>query len=332
MLIVSLLPCLLSLSQDTVVVVEKSIKVAAMSSMTEYYGFAEGDKVVFNFWVEKGKELKDIIISEYPNSVKYAGHTVERIDNKVLEISRKSVYKLEYANSAILPRVLTIRIQRIPRSAVTRNFNTNIKWVDRVDTTYQSHQTGYHLKADTSFKEVLNTIVQVNSKSSADNTHRKLVDFTLPAGTIRWTYWIGVGDKALQLYEQDQKSMHALDVKPPTTEPLAYVALGLAPMTQLKVGENIRYFFISKMEETQKFMNGAGFGQFRQGDMVADFGLMNYSNKNDQKYYIGLSNDNPSQALQVHIKILAMVVMKDYETKGESVPILNSLRVPMHEN
>ena len=66
--------------------------------------------------------------------------------------------------------------------------------------------------------------------------------------------------------------------------------------------------------------------------MVADFGLMNYSNKNDQKYYIGLSNDNPSQALQVHIKILAMVVMKDYETKGESVPILNSLRVPMHEN
>ena len=68
MLIVSLLPCLLSLSQDTVVVVEKSIKVAAMSSMTEYYGFAEGDKVVFNFWVEKGKELKDIIISEYPSA------------------------------------------------------------------------------------------------------------------------------------------------------------------------------------------------------------------------------------------------------------------------
>ena len=51
--------------QDTVVVVEKSIRIASLTPVAEYYGFAKGDKVIFNFWVEKGKELKDITVTEW---------------------------------------------------------------------------------------------------------------------------------------------------------------------------------------------------------------------------------------------------------------------------
>jgi hypothetical protein len=65
--------------------------------------------------------------------------------------------------------------------------------------------------------------------------------------------------------------------------------------------------------------------------MVTDFGLMNYATKSSQKYFIGLTNENTTQAMDVHIKILAAVVEKGFETKGEAVPILSTSRVPVHE-
>ncbi|HET9431119.1 MAG TPA: hypothetical protein VFO70_08080 [Chitinophagaceae bacterium] len=321
-----------SIAQDTVSVVEKSIKVAAMSPLTEYYGFAAGDKVIFDFWVEKGKEIKDLSISEYPNSVKFAQHTVEKIENKILEIPRNGIYKFEYYNSTILPRIINIRIQRIPHSPATKTFNTNVKWVDRVDTARHQQDADYQLRSDTSFREVLQTTIKVNQKTSADNTHRSVVEFTLPANTVRWAYWIGVGEAGKKSFEEDQKKYSGQGIQVFNSgSPLAGVLMGSTGMTQIKVGENIRYFFISKPEETQKFLAGAGFGQFKQGDMVADYALMNYSNKNPQKYYLGLSNNSQVQPVEVGIRIVAIVVEKSYETKKENVEVLSTQRVPVHE-
>lgn len=301
-----------------------------MAPLTEYFGFAAGDKIIYNFWVENGKELKDLTISEFPNSVKFAQHSVEKIQNKVIEISKNSIYKFEYFNAHFLPRVINIKIQRLPRDLSTKSFNTNVKWITRTDTTFHQEETGYALTTDTSFEEVLNTKIKVNPKASTDNTHRSLIDFTLPANTLRWSYWIGVGEKALQLYEVD-KQKASTELNPAFKNPLEAVAMGVKGMTQLKVGDNIRYFFISKPEETQKFINGAGFGQFKNGDAVADFALMNFSNKNSQKYYLGLSNESTALALEVNVRILALVVKKEYEGKREAVPVLSTNKVPVHE-
>jgi hypothetical protein len=327
---VFIIPFLPVSGQDTIAVVEKSIKIPALAPLTEYYGFAQGDKVIINISVEKGKDLKDFTMWEYPNTVKFAEHSFENV-KKVLDISRNSIYRVEYNNTNIMPRVVNIKIQRIPRDASTRAFNTGVKWVDKVDTSYRNQETDYHFKADTSFVEVFNSTVKVNARSSADNTHRTLVEFSLPANTLRWVYWIGVGSKGMELFNEDQKKFASQIGEKSNGNPLMGVARGNNPMTQVKVGDNIRYFFISKPEETQKFLNGAGFGQFRQGDMVTDYGLMNYATKNSQKYFIGLSNENTSQSMDVHIKILAAVVEKGFETKGEAVPILSTSRVPVHE-
>jgi hypothetical protein len=317
-------------SQDTVTVVEKTIRIASLTPINEYYGFAKGDKVIFNFWVEKGKELKDITVSEYPNSVKFAEHTIEKIENKILEIPRNGIYRIEYNNSNILPRVVNVRIQRIPSDPSLRAFNTGVKWVEKVDTSFRSQQTNYELKSDTSFQVVLDTIIHVNAKKSTDNLHRTIVDFFLPPSTIRWAYWMGVGDKGVSSYEEDRQKFTDKADMAGSPDPLKGVALGLTRMTQVSVGDRIRYFFISKPEETTKFLNGTSFGQFRQGEMVTDFGLMNYPNKNMQQYYIGLSNDNTVQAMAVRIKILAVVVVKEYEAKGENVPTYITSRVPVH--
>jgi len=328
LLIAALASFLLKTSaQDTVEIVEKTIKVPALSSTTEYFGFAAGDRVIINCWVEKGKELKSISFTEYPGTTRFAQHEFERIEDKVLVIERNSIFKVEYSNAHFMPRIVQVRLQRIPRDASTLRFNTGVQWVDRVDTIYQSQETGYNIRSDTTFLEVLNTTARVNSRTSADNTHRTLIDFTLPAGTVRWSYWIGVGEEGLKLYGHDEQKYSAAGGN--AVHPLREVILGLHGMTQVKVGDNIRYFFISKQEETEKFLKGAGFGQFRQGDMVADYGLMNYANKNDQKYFIGLSNDSP-QSRDVHVKIMAMVVVRNVETTGEKISTYNNSRVPVH--
>lgn len=326
-----ILPTVPSFSQDTVTVVEKSIKIPALSPLTEYYGFADGDKVIFNIWVEKGKELKDLTISEYPNTVRFAEHTVEKFENKVLQVSRNGIYRIDYNNSNIMPRIVNIRIQRIPKDASTRSFNTGVKWVARVDTSIRSQETDYQLKSDTSYHIMLDTVIKINAKTSADNLHRTLISFNLPANTLRWVYWIGAGETAIKTFELDKQRFSDKQVQAGSPDLLRGVAMGLTSMTQIKVGENIRYFFISKLEETKKFLVGAGFGQFRQGEMVTDYGVMNYPNKNPQQYYIGFSNDNPAQPVSVVVKILAVVVVKGYEAKGENIAVYSTSTVPVHE-
>ena len=105
-----ILTSLYSIGQDTIDVVEKTIKVGGLSKETEYYGFADGDKVIFNLTVENRKDIKDITISEYPNNVKFADHTSEKVQNKVLNISRNAVYVFEYYNSNLSGRTINIKI------------------------------------------------------------------------------------------------------------------------------------------------------------------------------------------------------------------------------
>ncbi len=121
-------------AQDTLEVVDKKIKIDGVGTVKEYYGFADGDKVIFSLTVEGKKELKDITISEYPNNVKFADHKTDKIENKMLKISGNSVYSFEYYNSNLSGRTVAIKIQRIPKSEQTKFFNTNVKWVNKVDT------------------------------------------------------------------------------------------------------------------------------------------------------------------------------------------------------
>ena len=65
-------------------VAELTIKVGAMGSEELFYGFAEGDQIVFNFEELKGKELKELEIIELPSSSKFMDYkTTKIVDKKV---------------------------------------------------------------------------------------------------------------------------------------------------------------------------------------------------------------------------------------------------------
>jgi len=254
------------------------------------------------------------------------------LDKKVLEIPRKGIYKFDYYNSYILPRTVNIKIQRIPKDKTTRSFNTNVKWIDKVDTTYPAQQETYTLGADTTFEEVINTKVKINSPAITNNSDRTTLEFVLPANTLKWVYWIGTGDVSEKTFESDSKKFVDGGTKlQGTVNPLAGFALGLSTMTSLIEGNNIHYYFISSDEETQKFINSVSFKCFKKGAAVVDFALMNYANKNPQKYYLALRNDNTTQNAEVSVKILAIVVNSKYKAVTERVPTYTTHKIPVNE-
>lgn len=320
-----------SYAQDTIDVVEKTIKVGSLAKITEYYGFAEGDKLIFNLEVENRKDIKDVTISEYPNSVKFADHSIGKVPNKVLNVSRKGIYVFEYYNSNISGRTVKIKIQRIPKSESTKDFNTNIKWVTKVDTLYTAKENTYLISSDTSVFNVMDSRVRVSSMTNS-NGNKTITDFTIPANTIKWTYWIGVGNEGEAAFKQDQLRFSKMGSEIlGSINPLVGFAYELISLTHANLGENVRYYFLPTIDDVQKFNNGQPFMQFKSGNVITDFGLMNYTAKNNERYYIGFENDNTIQGIDVNVKIIAIVVNNKYNTVTEKVPNYVNKSIPEME-
>lgn len=321
----------ISYAQDTIDVVEKTIKVGSLSKITEYYGFAEGDKLIFNLEVENRKDIKDVTISEYPHSVKFADHSVGKMPNKVLNVSRRGIYVFEYYNSNISGRTVKIKIQRIPKSISTKDFNTNIKWVTKVDTVYAAKENTYLINSDTSVINVMDSRVRVNSITNS-NGNKTSIDFTIPANTIKWTYWIGVGNEGQAAFRDDQLKFSKMgaDILG-SMNPLVGLCFGMFTMTHANLGENVKYYFLPTPDDVQKFYSGQTFMQFKNGNIITDFGLLNYATKGNEKYFIGFENDNAIQGIDVNVKIIAIVVNNKYSTITEKVPNYVNKSIPEFE-
>ena len=70
------------LSQQVIDVTEQTIKVGAMKTEEMYFGFAEGDQVIFNFTEADKKELKEIEITEWPNTSKFSDYKTWKVENR----------------------------------------------------------------------------------------------------------------------------------------------------------------------------------------------------------------------------------------------------------
>lgn len=331
-----LLLCVLSLNalaQNEVDVADITLKVGGLATEELMYGFAEGDKVIFTMTETDGKELKEVSIEEYPNTIKYQNRATAKIENKILNVSRKGIFKFSFYNSNVKGRVINIVLKRIPLNAETANFNTKVVWRDVIDTAYRAEQNQYLIKSDTSFVEVINTTSTVHSELNSKG-NKTLVDFTLPANTVKWAFWIGVGQEAKKAYQKDVQALSStVGEFAGMTNPLAGLLIGILPaLTKTSNGENVMYRFMDGYENAQKFANNQQYLQFKQGNVVSDYCNMPlYKSQLGRKLYIGLINDNTMQPIDVTTKITAMVVKNQYETRTDKVPVITNKRKPFIE-
>lgn len=322
---------------EPVDVAELTLKVGGMKTEEIYYGFAEGDQIIFNFKEVKGKALKEIKIIELPTNSKFMNYKSGSITDKKIKVNKKSVYKFSFINSAISGRICKINIQRIPKSEDLIPFNTDWEWKTLYDTTYVSYTEDSLVGYDTlNYKEKVKELVKTEKIDDMimDKTQRVHSYFNenssytylrvdLPQNkkepyreekVIAWAYWIGVGEEASQAYAENVKSVGKIAAGLASTfgTPLAGVAVGaVTELLTPKTGEDVQYAFLDDFQNVQTYVAGQTYYQFDQGKGIAAYGKN--SSRLQGTFYIGLYNDNYNTGVDANVKIVVIKEIKTYE-------------------
>jgi hypothetical protein len=362
-----LMPSLCVYGQALIDVTEQTIKIASNVEEVLYYGFAEGDQIVFSFSEANGKELKEVEILEFPTSFKFSDFKTASIENKVIQVNKAAIYKFRFFNGHVISgRICKVKIQRIPANEQTRNFNTNVNWITRQDTSWNTftkdiivgYDTSYVqktkkeiIKIDTIITELFNKNERVHSATAMGKTAYSYITVNLPENSyspnksnpyqskevLAWSYWIGVGQKATAEYEKANSSLtDGIAVLGTLTGygALATLAVsGISMFATPSVGDNVQYKFT-------KYQNGQP-TVFDSGNGISGIG------RNDNflqgGFTIELYNDNIRDGIDVTVKVIAVQLAKVWEDKQYTEqnvtprlekkifnePIITTTKVPM---
>lgn len=336
-------------TQAAVDVADITLRIGSKSEENLYYGFAEGDQIIFNFREINGNELKEIDITALPESSKFKNYEVKEVNNKTIKVNQKGIFKFHFHNSALLKgRICAIKIQRIPKNAASVNFNTDIKWVEKLDTTYElKTETVYNssdkqevrkrlVSVDTNVVSVIDRTERVSSMSKLGNSNSQYISVKLPLNTyypdtnnpylktevVSWAYAITVGGTGQAWYKSANENA---GFKVATT--VAKTAAGMAVKAGI-VSTGYGALAILAIEGVSVFSNQP------PGDNVK-FGVM--ANLNNQivfldsgnsvaasgritqylqgEYTIKLENDNYVEGINVDVKVIAITITQKFENE-----------------
>jgi hypothetical protein len=319
-------------------VTETTLKIPSLGEETLYYGFAEGDQIIFNFQEMDNKEMKEVEVFEYPSNSKFMDYKSSRIENKNILVSKTGVYGFRLKNSAVLGRICKIKIQRIAASEKTKLFNSSIKWVDKSDTTWNTYTkdvvVGYDtIRLNKTKKELVKTEnveelimdksqrVHSTSNSEGNKTH---LFFSLPQyesndlidkKVISWAYWVGVGEEANQAWKQNAKLVSGLvkGVASYVTTPLGGLLVGTVTELMLpNMGEDVAYGIVDSKNK-DLFYAGMEYRGYDFGKGIAGYKKFTNENMLSGTWFIVLSNDNVMQGIDANVKVVTLIETKTYD-------------------
>lgn len=318
-------------SQNTpILVAESTFKIGGMGDEEFYYGFAEGDQIIFDFEEVNKKELKEIEIIEYPSSSKFMDYKTVKITNKVINVTSTGIYKFRFSNSAIGGRVCKYKIQRIPVSDGTKNFNTSVYWKTLTDTTFYMVDEKYLISIDTLVVPIIqHRIERVHSQTNMNHLNKSTVAFIIPENTISWSYYIGVGESSEAIFKQAEekakKTKEQLNAASNITnvlakfDPSGSVALatlalkGYAEFGVLEQADNIQYWFVPDYQNSLNYMQSLPYTYLIKGDGPLIKGRFTSPLKGT--VYLCLKNDNIKDGLDIHIRASAVTVKENWGTR-----------------
>ncbi len=329
-LLIQFLVCLISIQiagQNPVDIAENTVKVGIMTDEIFYFGFAAGDKLVFNFEEVNGKEVREVEIQEYPTyASKFIANKIKKISNKIIDISTTGIYKFRISNTSVLPKTCKYKIQRIPASTATLNFDPTV-YTDLVnDTTYDISIEEYLEKVDTVFITFQDRLIRVNPASNTGG-NKAVFNILLPANTFAWSYYISSNKEGLQAYDEANKNLIAnsgnVVSKFPYYNILSALALGRpATIPKLSGGNNISYW-IFDADNLNLFNTGGQFRFVKNGKAVNDYSSMATQKGN---LYFGFINDHATDAINVTLKIAAVQLNEVYNSRQVKKMIITSNR------
>ncbi len=327
----------LAFPQEVMDVANLNIKLSLEQTADHYYAFDEGDEIIINFNMVKGRHMKLFEITALPSNIKLTEFKANKLENRKIKVTKKGVYRFRVFSSSITNRVCNLRIQRKPSKEGNVDFNTDWKWNVVKDSTYIPYQkdslVGYNtvkykevvreLK-ETKFEEVL-LLDRLEKVHSVYNTNksRTYIKVILPLTEtmglkqekiLAWSYWIGIGKKSQEAYKRNVKALATLSkgIVTAYTSPLgAYTMGAINELFINNSGQDIQFYFMNDSNNAEQFMNYQQFLQFDNGKVINSYGKHFKPNKG--VFYIGLFNDNEIIPVNVDIKVVAIKEIKIYE-------------------
>ena len=314
-----------------IAVAELQLKLEPSSREELLYGFAEGDRIIFTIDEANSAPVSEVSVIQYPDTYKYRGQNVKE-DKKEFTVTDKSVYKFVFNNTTKGKRVCNLKIQRIAKNSDTKNFNTAIKWVTVQDTVYNGLTKDVVVGYDTlhvqksrrvvasqkKYEEiVLDKSQRVGAKTSFGDT-RTAVNFTLPLNYISkeetkkvvvWAYWVGVGEESNEFWKQNRKMLVGAvqGVASYFSTPLGGIAAGAVTNLVLPVnGEDVEYALVSEAS-SKLFFQSKPYKPFDSGKGTAGYKRITDASMLQGSYAVALSNDNYVQAIDVNVKVSAII-------------------------
>ena len=330
------------LAQTPVHVADLSFKMNSNSTEEFYYSFAEGDVMVVDFELAKGKGVQFEIV-ELPNQVKTSQFTA-RMTNYRINVFSTKVYLFRIANG-LGGKMCSLHIKRIPKSQETLNFNTGWEWKTLYDTTYThysedslvGHDTVHYMETvkEVASKDVTEVILEDkiqeirSSGVIVSDNPRAFVEIKLPQnqnGTnwekkvVGWGYWLCVGNNSNSIWSQnkDLVAKSASTIAGAAFGPVgSFIAGGVTSLfiPNAEKTDNVRWSIVQYGQDVNAFMNGGSIcpsSCLKNGDGPGAAGR--FVDKNTQgTYYLCLYNENIHYRIRVTIKVSALIETITYK-------------------
>lgn len=298
-------------------VVESTFKVNAATEMFYHYGFAEGDKVIFNFTEEQGKELKEIQIVDYHSNSPYFGDfKATKVENKVIQISKKSILKFRFINTSLSGRICKIKIQRIPASEATKNFNTNIVTKETRDTSYYTVKEKYLVSKEYKPVELIGvTESWVNSQTNLTGITRVHFSFTVPKNSVEVYYSFAASRNKEQLSSSNLKS-NLFGQLTKLVEPTGTLNIALNLLTS-PPGSDYCDVRLMDTENARIFTSGSNeyryFPDYSRLNLTS--GVVKFNNFQGKNMSLCVENKDLTQGIQVIVQVTSINLEEKWDER-----------------
>lgn len=316
-----------SQSQSTIDVADNTLKVKGHNEEIFYYGFAEGDQLIFNFQEVNGKELKEVEILEFPSSSKFMDYKTDKIENKIINITKTAIYKFRFANSSLSGRICKFKIQRVPANETTKNFNTSVYWKTIYDTVYSTVKEKYLVR-----KEYKSVSVSPSSKYYINSGRNAILQggksrislpIVLPKNTVEWYYTFSASRNE-EVINKTKETFNIAGELSKIVDPTGILNIGIDLLTK-PPGGDVCDIYLLDATNRNSFEAKTEYKCYPEGSRENIMsGVIQIKKLNFSNLYLGIKNPDSGVGIFVAIEIAAIVLEEEWGLRDVQKTNINS--------
>ncbi len=318
--------------QSEITVAEGTLKIGGLTEENLYYGFAEGDQIVFSFEETKGKGLKEFEIIEYPSTSRFKDYESKIISDKTIIANNEGVFQFRFENTALTGRICKYKIVRIPGEEQFNNFNTSISWETIFDTSYTTTTERYLVKKEYIPKVIVpSTEYFINSGSNAffeGGSSRITFPVNIPENAIEW-YYVFSASREKSDIDNIKESFDLAGQLTSLIDQTGALEFGINLLIQ-PPGGNVCDIYLLDYENSRLFDAKEPYSYYVDGSRENIMsGIIKIPSGRSEKYYVGIKNPDDMYGIHVVIEVVAVLYSEEWEERTIQIPNVSSYQIPI---